>query len=148
MAGNDHASLVDVFGLLKDDHGRLLLMKRAGDIPGSGQWALPSGKLEAGESLPQAVRRELHEELGVTCDPGDLAFNGVAHVRPPGSEPRIGFSFVVTRWHGVPAVLEPDLCTALGWFPPGDLPVDTFLYTRLILGPHLGGQNFSIWGWS
>jgi 8-oxo-dGTP pyrophosphatase MutT (NUDIX family) len=32
------------------------------------QWALPGGRLDAGESVEEAARRELHEELGVALD--------------------------------------------------------------------------------
>lgn len=52
-----------------DDRGRLLLVRRA-HAPSSGQWSLPGGRVEAGESLEEAVRREVSEETGLEVEVG------------------------------------------------------------------------------
>ena len=46
--------------------GRFLLTSRPADKVYAGYWEFPGGKLEAGETVAQALRRELHEELGIT----------------------------------------------------------------------------------
>ena len=46
--------------------GRFLLTSRPPDKVYAGYWEFPGGKFEAGETLGQALKRELHEELGVT----------------------------------------------------------------------------------
>ena len=58
---------VDVaVGVLIDSEGRFLLTTRPHGKVYAGYWEFPGGKVEAGESIEQALRRELHEELGIT----------------------------------------------------------------------------------
>jgi 8-oxo-dGTP diphosphatase len=51
-------------GALAVDHGRLLCIRR-GHGPGAGLWSLPGGRVEAGETLHEAVVREVMEETGL-----------------------------------------------------------------------------------
>lgn len=58
---------VDVaVGVLIRPDGRFLLTSRPEGKVYAGYWEFPGGKLEAGESVEAALRRELHEELGIT----------------------------------------------------------------------------------
>ncbi|MCE1249299.1 MAG: NUDIX domain-containing protein [Comamonadaceae bacterium] len=52
--------------LIRADDGALLLSTRPPGKAYAGYWEFPGGKIEAGESVEQALRRELIEELGVT----------------------------------------------------------------------------------
>lgn len=52
--------------------GCLLMVQRATE-PGRGLWTIPGGRVEAGESLTDAVRREVREESGLEVDVGELA---------------------------------------------------------------------------
>ena len=66
MSGT-HREAVDVaVGVLIDAEGRFLLTSRPAGKIYAGYWEFPGGKLEAGETVEQALRRELHEELGIT----------------------------------------------------------------------------------
>jgi 8-oxo-dGTP diphosphatase len=59
--------VVDVaVGVLIDGDGRFLLTSRPEGKVYAGYWEFPGGKLEAGETVEEALRRELHEELGIT----------------------------------------------------------------------------------
>jgi ADP-ribose pyrophosphatase YjhB (NUDIX family) len=60
-----------VSGLVVRD-GRVLLVKR-GKEPYKGCWSLPGGGVEPGESLHEAVRREMHEETGLDVEVGRVA---------------------------------------------------------------------------
>ena len=58
---------VDVaVGVLIDARGHFLLTSRPEGKVYAGYWEFPGGKLEPGETVEQALRRELHEELGIT----------------------------------------------------------------------------------
>ena len=62
--------VVGVGGVVIVD-GRALLIRR-GSEPLRGQWSIPGGTLELGESLQQGVARELKEETGLTVRVGEL----------------------------------------------------------------------------
>jgi 8-oxo-dGTP diphosphatase len=66
-AAAEERTPVDVaVGVLIDAQGRFLLTSRPEGKVYAGYWEFPGGKLEAGESVEAALRRELHEELGIT----------------------------------------------------------------------------------
>lgn len=52
--------------LIRRADDALLLSTRPPGKPYAGYWEFPGGKLEAGETVGEALRRELHEELGIT----------------------------------------------------------------------------------
>jgi 8-oxo-dGTP diphosphatase len=64
--------VVGVGAIIFDGAGRVLLIER-GQPPSEGQWSVPGGKLEAHETLAQAVAREVHEETGLVVEVGTLA---------------------------------------------------------------------------
>lgn len=65
-AGQAERAVVDVaVGVLLQGEEFLLTSRPEGKVY-AGCWEFPGGKLEAGESVEQALRRELQEELGIT----------------------------------------------------------------------------------
>ena len=52
-------------GILCDSEGRILIAERLGGGQFHGLWEFPGGKIIPGESAPQALSRELAEELGI-----------------------------------------------------------------------------------
>ncbi|MFT6896855.1 MAG: 8-oxo-dGTP diphosphatase [Paraglaciecola sp.] len=57
--------LVDVaVGVIKRDQ-QIYISKRADGLHQGGKWEFPGGKQEAGETLPEALARELFEEVGI-----------------------------------------------------------------------------------
>ena len=56
--------------LIRESDGALLITSRPAGKPRAGWWEFPGGKLEAGETVEQALRRELQEEIGITISVG------------------------------------------------------------------------------
>ena len=67
-AGADRVPVDVAVGVLIDAAGRFLLTSRPAGKVYAGYWEFPGGKLEPGETVEAALRRELHEELGITID--------------------------------------------------------------------------------
>ncbi|MDP3614735.1 MAG: NUDIX domain-containing protein, partial [Rubrivivax sp.] len=89
---------VDVaVGVLIDGQGRFLLTSRPAGKVYAGCWEFPGGKVEPGESIEQALRRELQEELGITIGPA-LPWQ-VELVDYPHALVRLHFCKVFA-WHG------------------------------------------------
>ena len=76
---------VDVaVGVLIDAEGRFLLTSRPAGKVYAGYWEFPGGKVEAGENIEQALRRELEEELGITigsAEPWQVELMDYPHAR-------------------------------------------------------------------
>jgi ADP-ribose pyrophosphatase YjhB (NUDIX family) len=53
-------------GVIINENNEILLVQEHGGFR-RGQWNIPSGRLDLGESLPQAAVREIREETGLIC---------------------------------------------------------------------------------
>lgn len=116
-------------GAVAVDADRLLLVKRGRGLA-VGSWAVPGGRIEAGETVGEAVVRELREETGLEglCGPllgwkeiihGDHHFvvlDFTVEVLEPG-EPIAGDDAAEARWVPLHEVAEmPDLVDGLAEF--------------------------------
>lgn len=112
-----------VYGLL-ERNGQIYMMRRANTGYRDGQMGLPSGHVEAGEKLIDALVRELHEEAGVAVNEKDITF---AHslYRRAGERTYNDYFFTCTRWHGEPQVMEKDKCDLGIWVDKDKLPPET-----------------------
>jgi ADP-ribose pyrophosphatase YjhB (NUDIX family) len=101
-----------------DEGGRVLLARR-GVEPFRGLWDTPGGFVAPGETLEDAVRRELREEAGVEVEVVRLVAT-VPDVYGDGGDPTINAFFECRLTAGDP---QPDDDVAeLRWFDPGELP--------------------------
>ncbi len=111
--------------LVEDAEGRILLGLRRDN----GEWTMPGGGSEEGGSFATTALDELHEEVGLDADAGDLiAFACVSDpqdhvVRYPGGDVThyFGIWFVLRRWEGAP-VADGEELLEVRWFDRDDLP--------------------------
>jgi 8-oxo-dGTP diphosphatase len=83
--------------VLIDAQGSFLLTSRPEGKVYAGYWEFPGGKLETGESVAQALRRELHEELGIEI--GDVQPWKIELIDYPHARVRLHFCKVFD-WRG------------------------------------------------
>ena len=126
MSATERAPVDVAVGVLIDPHGDFLLTSRPEGKVYAGYWEFPGGKLEAGESVEAALRRELLEELGIAI--GAVQPWRVELVDYPHARVRLHFCKVhewsgafemreqqQMAWQRLPVVVSPVL--------PGTLPV-------------------------
>ncbi|QWD90950.1 NUDIX domain-containing protein [Polynucleobacter sp. MWH-Braz-FAM2G] len=96
-------------GILLDDKGRYLLGQRPAGKPYAGYWEVPGGKIEKGETVLDALKRELQEELGIEIQSNEELT--VLEHDYPHAYVRLHVS-IIREWNGTPKGCENQ---ALSW---------------------------------
>ncbi len=108
-------------GAIVLEKGELLLVRR-NHAPALGQWSLPGGRVEWGETLREAVAREVREETGVDIEVEGLA--GIAERILPDDEGKIEYHYVILDFWARPKSREltpGDDASEARWVPVGEL---------------------------
>lgn len=111
--------------------GRVLLTRRSTGSHLGGMWEFPGGKVEPGEEPPQALVRELQEELGIEAVAGGGPFHFNYHAYPG---KRVLLLTYLMEFTGTPRTLG---CADLGWFTPREIdrletpPADVPIFEKL-----------------
>jgi 8-oxo-dGTP diphosphatase len=132
QGGPDRAVVDVAVGVLLQADGAFLLTSRPQGKVYAGYWEFPGGKLEAGESVAQALARELSEELGLQVEVADVQLWKQQLVDYPHALVRLNFCKIYkwqgqlkmleqqeAAWQTLPAMVEPVL--------PGTVPVLAWL---------------------
>ena len=104
-----------VAAVIYDVSGHVLVDQRPSGTKSAGQWEFPGGKVEAGESDFEALKRELHEELGIEL----IRAHALMELSHEYTERRVQLSvWIVDEIRGVPVGVEGQV---LQWLMPAAL---------------------------
>ncbi len=126
--------IIEVVAAVIRRDGKILITQRLDDVHLARLWEFPGGKVEAGESLEVALRREIQEELGIVIVVGN-EFYTVEHHYPAKSVRLHFFNCIIED--GEPASLG---VADLRWVLPAELsqfefpPADAELIEQLCGG--------------
>jgi len=127
------------------DKDKILLLRRFNTGYEDGNFSVPAGHLDGGETVKQAAIREAVEEVDVVISPEDLEIVQVMHRKTEQGE-RIDYFLRCEKWGGQVANTEPDKCDLLHWSPMNDLPDNVIPYVAHAIESHLEGIKFTEFG--
>ncbi len=128
-------------GVILEKDGKILLGMRHPDpdkadsaFRSAGEWCLPGGKLDFGETLEECAAREVLEETGIVIkNPEVISMhnckNEHAHFLTAG--------VIAQEWEGEAEVMEPDEIIKWEWFDIKDLPYPRYFPSFLVIENYL-----------
>jgi ADP-ribose pyrophosphatase YjhB (NUDIX family) len=128
-AGRDYIG-VGVGAMVFDGEGHVFLAQRGARAKNErGCWEFPGGAVEYGERLADAVQREFLEEYELVIEVGAL-LHVVDHLLPDEGQHWISPTYLARHVGGVARIVEPEKCSAIGWFGIDRLPSPLSLVTQ------------------
>ena len=119
---------------------QILLLRRFNTGFRDGEYSVPAGHLDGGETVLRAAIHEGKKEVGVDIEETDMTFSSVLHRIE--DEERVDFFVQVHQWQGEPFNAEPDKCDDLRWVDITALPANIIPYVNQALINHLNGIRF------
>lgn len=128
---------VDFIGIavgifLINDEGKVFLTKRSKHATNErGTWEIPGGKVNFGERLEDAAKREAKEEYGIDIELIEQ-FPAQNHLIPEENQHWVPTCFMAKIVGSQePKIMEPDKCDAIGWFSFDALPSPLSIITKI-----------------
>ncbi len=116
MPYNEPKIGVGVGAILVNNEGKIFLAKRGpGVSKHAGMWEIPGGGVNFGETMAEAIKREVMEEHSVEIEVGEM-LDTVEDIAPEVGWHTVGPAFVCKIVKGIPKIMEPNKCTEIGWF--------------------------------
>ncbi|MDB4992003.1 MAG: hydrolase [Parcubacteria group bacterium] len=139
----------EVFLLLIED-GKILLSRRFQTGYEDGNYGLPAGHGESGETMREGTAREAREEIGIEVKPEDLEFALTQHrwCPDPGNEhARVGYYFIPKNFTGIPHNAEPEKCDDLQFFSLDALPENMVPHVRAVIEAYKSREKYNEHNW-
>lgn len=134
-----------VLALIFNNEGKILAILRR-NKPDAGNYNLVGGRMDDGETVAQAVIREIKEEVGLSVYEKDVEVVSAIHRLINNEEPKwnsIEFVVIIKRFEGVAQNLEPEFCERLDWLDADNLPENITPYAKIAIDNYLHKHLFS-----
>jgi len=133
-------------------HDDILLVLRTNTGVQDGNYCLPSGRVEEGESFTAAAVREVREETGLDINQDEVGFVYLQHrinLNELGEpEMWVDAFFEAGAWRGTPVNAEPEKHGEVAWCYADDLPGNMMESHRTALKRMAEGHVYGEFGWS
>lgn len=130
--------------LIRDN--KILLQRRFQTGFEDGNYGVPSGHLDGGETARAGCVREIKEEIGIDLEVKDLNVVHVMH-RKAARDERIDFFMTAKAYGGEIENREPDKCDDLSWFPLNELSDNMVDYVKVAIENYKNRVSYSEFGW-
>lgn len=132
--------------LLLIQDNKILLQRRFQTGFEDGNYGVPAGHLDGGETARAGGARETREEIGINIKPEDITVVHVMH-RKASNDERIDFFMTARKYTGEIANNEPHKCDDLQFFPLDNLPENIVDYVKVAIENYCNGISYSEYGW-
>lgn len=113
---------VGVGAIIVNDLGQLFLARRGAMAKNErGCWEFPGGSVEFGETLAEALKREMREEYGIEITVGEL-LDVADHILSEESQHWVSPTYICSIQSGELRIVEPEKCAEIGWFFAESMP--------------------------
>lgn len=134
-----------VWLILISSNNEVFLLKKNTEI--SYEYTLVGGHVEKGESLKQALQREVMEETGVKVSQNDLILTTIID-RKLEDKHKIHFFFYTKNWEGKPYNKEPNIHITGEWHSLSNLPNNIGPLAKRAIESLSNNKNFYEYGWN
>lgn len=131
--------------LIKDS--KILLQRRYQTGFEDGQYGVPAGHLDGGETVRAGCVREIKEEIGVTIKPEHLKLVHIMQRKAKNDE-RFDFFMTTDSYSGEVTNCEPNKCDDLSWFDLDNLPPNVIDYVGVAIENYKSSVSYSEFGYN
>ncbi|MCB9802948.1 NUDIX domain-containing protein [Candidatus Nomurabacteria bacterium] len=133
--------------LILEKEGQILLLRRKNTGEEDGNYTVPSGKVEEGETFTEAAIRETFEEVNAKVLANDISSVHIIQ-RKQGDECIIANFFLSYNWNGEIKNAEPHKCDDVQWFDIKNLPDNMVPFVKHALEQiYFTKKTYSELGW-